>query len=106
INELQRAQVKFSMINSYYGRASINYVGVDDAAIGEAAAEYLVGHGHRRIAFLSGSATLPAHQRLVMGLRRSLARHGLTLPAERIGCTGYEMENARTILDEWFRTKR
>jgi DNA-binding LacI/PurR family transcriptional regulator len=106
IDELQRAQIKFSMINSYYGRAPINYVGVDDTAIGHAAAEYLVGQGHRRIAFLSGSPTLPAHQRLVMGLRRALARHGLNLPAEHIGCTGYEMENARMILNEWFRTKR
>ena len=106
IDELRRAQIKFSMINSYYGRAPINYVGVDDTAIGYAAAEYLVEHGHRRIAFLSGSATLPAHQRLVMGLRRALARHGLTLPDKRIGCTGYEMEYACLILDEWLKAKR
>jgi len=106
IEELQRAQTKFSMINSYYGRAPINYVGVDDTAIGAAAAEYLISRGHRRIAFLSGLATLPAHQHLVAGLRRGLAEHGLTLPSDRIGCTGYEKGNVRLILDEWFRTKR
>src|ERR1700761_2225324 len=60
INELKTAGIRFSMINSYYGRAPINYVGVDDAKLGEAAANYLASKGHRKIAFLSGSATLPA----------------------------------------------
>jgi DNA-binding LacI/PurR family transcriptional regulator len=106
IAELQRAQVKFSMINSYYGREPINYVGVDDAAIGQAAALYLIERGHRRIAFLSGSSTLPGHQRLVAGLRRGMAKHGLELPKERIGCTGYESAAAHRILDKWFANKR
>jgi DNA-binding LacI/PurR family transcriptional regulator len=106
IEELQRAQIKFSMINSYYGRAPINYVGVDDVSIGVAASEYLTKRGHTRIAFLSGSHTLPAHQRLVTGLRRGLAKHGLELPANRIGCTGYELDRACTILDGWFKVKR
>jgi len=106
IEELQAAQIKFAMINSYYGKAPINYVGVDDAAIGAAAAEYLVERGHRRIAFLSGSSTLPAHMHLVKGLRKGLAKHGLELPDDLIGCTQYESERAFAILDGWFRTKR
>lgn len=106
IEELQRAQIKFSMINSYYGKAPINYVGVDDAAIGQAAAEYLAEHGHRQVAFFSGSSTLPGHQRLVAGLRKGLAGYGLELPEERIGCTGYERAEGIRILDRWFATKR
>ena len=61
IKELNAAHIRFSMINSYYDRAPINYVGVDDAKLGAAAANYLVSKGHRKIAFLSGAATLPAH---------------------------------------------
>jgi LacI family transcriptional regulator len=106
IDELQTAQIKFAMINSYYGRAPINYVGVDDTAIGTAAAEYLVKRGHKRIAFLSGSSTLPAHMHLVKGLKRGLAKHGLTLEDDRIGCTQYETDRAFAILDSWFRNKR
>ena len=106
IAELQTAQIKFVMINSYYGDASINYVGVDDVAIGTAAAEYLVEHGHTSIAFLSGLSTLPTHNHLVKGLRHGLAGHGLTLSSERIGCTQYDMGQAFTILDRWFRVKR
>jgi LacI family transcriptional regulator len=106
IQELQAAQIKFAMINSYYGRATINYVGADDAGIGAAAAEYLVERGHKRIAFLSGSSTLPAHLQLVKGLKRGLAPYGLTLPEDRIGCTQYESPRAFEILDGWFRTRR
>jgi LacI family transcriptional regulator len=104
IQELKAAQIRFSMINSYYGRAPINYVGVDDAKLGEAAANYLVSKGHRKIAFLSGSATLPAHMQLTKGLQRGLSRHRLTL--NRVGCTQYERERAFTILDEWFANRR
>jgi LacI family transcriptional regulator len=106
INELKTAQIRFSMINSYYGRAPINYVGVDDAKLGEAAANYLASKGHRKIAFLSGSATLPAHLQLTKGLQRGLSKHGLKLPSERVGCTQYERERAFTILDEWFDNRR
>ncbi len=104
IHELNAAQIRFSMINSYYGRAPINYVGVDDAKLGEAAANYLVSKGHRKIAFLSGSTTLPAHVQLTKGLQRGLSRHRLAL--HRVGCTQYERERAFTILDEWFGNRR
>jgi DNA-binding LacI/PurR family transcriptional regulator len=106
INELNAAQIRFSMINSYYGRAPINYVGVDDAKLGEAAADYLVSKGHRKVAFLSGAATLPVHMQLTKGLQRGMAKHGLTLPSTRVGCTQYDRERAFTILDEWFGNKR
>lgn len=106
IDELQRAQIKFSMINSYYGKTAINYVGMDDRAIGVAAAEYLACRGHRRIAFLSGTSTLPTHQQLVLGLRRGLKHHDLELRDEHIGCTGYVPEQAARILDRWLSSKR
>jgi DNA-binding LacI/PurR family transcriptional regulator len=106
IDELQRAEVKFSMINSYYGKAPINYVGVDDAAIGEAAAKYLAERGHKKIAFLSGSPTLPGHQRLVAGLRKGLGAYDLELSKDEIGCTGYDRSEGMRILDRWFSTKR
>jgi LacI family transcriptional regulator len=106
IKELNAAHIRFSMINSYYDRAPINYVGVDDAKLGAAAANYLVSKGHRKIAFLSGAAMLPAHIQLVKGLQRGLATHGLKLQPDRIGCTQYERDRAFRILDEWFDGRR
>lgn len=102
IHELEAANVRFTMINSYYGRAAINYVGVDDAALAEAAIRYLVDRGHRRIAFLSGMATLPTHIHLLKGLRRSMADVGIQLKPEHIGCSDYDQTKAFSILDSWF----
>lgn len=106
VQELNAAQIKFTMINSYYGRAPVNYVGVDDPAIGEAAVHYLVERDHRCIAFLSGSEKLPTHIHLLQGMRRALAIHGEELPLDRIGCTGYDEMAAFAILDRWFQSKR
>ena len=102
IHELDAAGIRFTMINSYYGRAAINYVGVDDAALAEAAVRYLVDHGHRRIAFLSSLPTLPTHIHLLQGLRRAMAEAGLELKPEHIGCCNYDQTQAFTILDQWF----
>ncbi len=80
--------------------------GVDDAKLGAAAADYLVSKGHRKIAFLSGAATLPAHVQLVKGLQRGLVAHGIKLRSDRIGCTQYERDRAFRILDDWFEGRR
>jgi LacI family transcriptional regulator len=106
VQELNAAQIKFTMINSYYGRAPVNYVGVDDPAIGEAAVHYLVERDHRCIAFLSGSEKLPTHIHLLQGMRRALATYEEELPPDRIGCTGYDEMAAFAILDRWFQSKR
>lgn len=106
VQELNAAQIKFTMINSYYGRAPVNYVGVDDPAIGEAAVHYLVERDHRCIAFLSGSEKLPTHIHLLQGMRRALATYGEELPPDHIGCTGYDEMEAFAILDRWFQSKR
>jgi DNA-binding LacI/PurR family transcriptional regulator len=101
IRDVRAAKVKFVMINSYYGHAPINYVGVDDAAI----AENLVEKGHRRIALLSGSQQLPAHAQIVKGMIRGLNKHNLTLPGEWVGCSEYDRDKAFAILDGWFKQK-
>jgi LacI family transcriptional regulator len=106
IRELDRAKITYTMVNSYYGRAAVNYVGFDDPALGEAAAEYITERGHRHIAFLSGSGDLPTHIHLLKGLRKGLAKAGLELPDSHIGCTGYDKARAFEILDGWFAEKR
>jgi LacI family transcriptional regulator len=106
IRDLQGASIKFTMINSYYGRAPINYVGVDDTAIGEEAIRYLVGRGHKRIAFLSGTATLPTHIHLLQGLKRGAQAAGIELHSSHVGCTEYSPTRAFEILDGWFSKRR
>jgi LacI family transcriptional regulator len=106
IQELETANIKFTMINSYYGRAPINYVGVDDTSIGEEAVRYLAGRGHKNIAFLSGASTLPTHIHLLQGLKHGAAVAEIEMLPENVGCTNYEQGRAFEILDTWFRRRR
>jgi LacI family transcriptional regulator len=106
IAELTEVNLRFAMVNSYYGHADIDYVGADDEALGEAAARYLVQSGHRRIALLGGIASLPAHVKLVKGLRRGLQEANVSLPEEMIGCSMYEAAKAFSILDQWLLSRK
>ena len=106
IHELDEAKIKFVMINSYYGRELIDYVGVDDFAIGEAAGFHLLARGHKSIAFLSGSQHLPTNLQLVQGMRRAFSDSGVELPESRIGYTEYQQPTAFMVLDRWFASKR
>lgn len=92
IHELDAAEIKFTMINSYYGRAPVNYVGVDDPAIGEAAVHYLADKNHSRIAFLSGSEKLPTHIHLLQGMRHGMAAHGLSFVLRHAGSGSHSLE--------------
>jgi LacI family transcriptional regulator len=106
ISDLNTAGVRFSMMNSYYGRADIDYVGVDDEALGAAAARNLIKAGHRHIALLSSFSTLPAHIYLVRGLRKMLRDAGGDLDDDVVGCTGYDVSRAFSLLDQWFARSR
>lgn len=58
--------------------ANLSMVGVDDKAAGRRAIDYLVGHGHRRIAVIGGDPvdSTPGRMRLA-GCRESFAAHGI-----------------------------
>jgi LacI family transcriptional regulator len=84
----------------------VDYVGVNDEELGAAAARYLVMGGHRRIALLSGTSSLPAHVYLVKGLKRGLAEAGIDLDESLIGCTGYDTGKGFLTLDGWFARRK
>jgi LacI family transcriptional regulator len=103
ITGLRRGGFPFVMVNSYYGREPINYVGVDDHVIGRMAGEYLVKKGHRRITFLGGSKQSSHSLILVGGLRAALREKGLTLKAPDICYTDYDRDILGECVREWLR---
>jgi len=105
IETLQKDAFPFVMVNSYYGAAPINYVGVDDDVIGKMAGEFLVKKGHHRIAFLGGVKESSHSDILVNGLRTILKENRLTLPAGRIAFTGYEKKIIAEQTSTWIRAK-
>jgi len=105
IKELQRTTFPFVMVNSYYGRAPINYVGVDDDVIGRMAGEFLLTKGHQRIAFLGGTKASSHSGVLLGGLRDILVEKGLAIPGSMIGYTDYQKEQIIEHTRTWSRMK-
>jgi DNA-binding LacI/PurR family transcriptional regulator len=76
IDDLNKAQIPFVMINCYAGDDKINYVGVDDFEVGRRAAEYLVERGHARIALVSGASKSPMTPQVLAGFKEGLSKAG------------------------------
>jgi len=103
--EFQTANIPFVMINSAQELRGVNYVGVDDAAIGKCAGEYLIARGHSRIAMLAGSAKSPTSTLLARGLRRAAAQHGLKFRDEWLAYGDFERETSFRVVQKWMAKK-
>lgn len=56
---------------------------IDDALLGELAAEHLLNLGHRRLILLFGTLSASSvHRERLNGVRRALSRHGLSLDSD------------------------
>ena len=83
---------------------SLSSVEIDDVMGGRMAAQYLVGKGHRRLAFLGDTdlpeySIHPVNQRLA-GFRQGLQEAGIDLPEALIRLAPYSYEQTRNVAAE------
>ena len=57
----------------------VDYVGADNVRGAEMAVEHFIDHGHSRIAFLGGSGESSANRDRLLGFKKALQRHGLSV---------------------------
>lgn len=87
-----------------FPRDDLNTVEIDDNEGGKMAANYLIGKGHQRLAFLGDTSELgaytilPIRQRL-MGFQQGIAKAGLTLPTEFICNSHYDVKDAEESIE-------
>lgn len=87
-----------------FPRDDLNTVEIDDVEGGEMAANYLIGKGHQRLAFLGDTSELgaytilPIRQRLI-GFQQGIAKAGLTLPTEFICNSHYDVKDAEAKIE-------
>ena len=80
-----------------------DYVGGDNQSAAQAEVEYLIGLGHRRIAFIQGPAGTPTVTRRLAGFRRALELAGLDVDDDLLIPGDYTRDAGRagmaTLLD-------
>jgi LacI family transcriptional regulator len=87
-----------------FPHSSLSSVEIDDVMGGGMAAQYLIGKGHRRLAFL-GDTDLPEYsihpvsQRLI-GFRQGLQDAGIELPEAFVRLAPYSLEQTRKVAAE------
>ncbi len=84
---LRARQIPLVLVDVTPSPVPLDWVGLDENAVGEMAVSYLAGLGHRRIAFLGQSSLYACEVSRPAGVRRALARHGL--PADLFIDTQY-----------------
>lgn len=103
VRELNHAGVHFVMINSAQDIDGINYVGVDERALGIAAGHYLVSKGHTRIGMVAGMAESPTTQLLREGLASALKSHGLKLLGRQVACGSFRPDATAAAVQQLLR---
>lgn len=101
IEDLQKADIRFVMTNCYSGQNEINYVGVDDFAVGRAGAEHLLRQGHVRIALISGAAKSPMTPQLYAGFKQALKSDGKKVDPRLHLYSEYAAAAIQSKVTEW-----
>ena len=102
IEDLNKAQIPFVMTNCYAGDDKINYVGVDDFAVGRRGADYLLERGHARIALLSGASKSPMTPELLSGFKEGLVKAGKRFDARLHACSEYNVSTIHDEIAAWY----
>jgi DNA-binding LacI/PurR family transcriptional regulator len=87
-----------------FPRQDLNTVEINDVEGGEMAAEYLVGKGHQRLAFLGDTTDLGAYAILpitlrLQGFQNGVRKAGLSLPDEFICTSRYDVKDAERNIE-------
>jgi LacI family transcriptional regulator len=102
IQDLEKANIPFVMSNCYSESQGINYIGVDDEAIGKAAGQYLLGKGHTRLGMISGASQSPMSRHLLRGFAHALDLANQPLNDDFHVFSEYDDAVVQSSLKRWF----
>jgi LacI family transcriptional regulator len=91
------------VINNYVEDLDVSCIAVDNRGGAEAAVNYLIGLGHRKIAHITGDVVTQAAAHRLEGYTRALKKHKLPVNEEYIFKTDYSRGQARQAAEQMIR---
>lgn len=101
IEMLRRFPIPVTMVDRFLPSLDLDYLRPDYYKMGFEGAEYLISHGHKRIAFIGGLADSPITQDKKIGFEDCMRSHGLDIDPQWIVYAGRLIyENGGLIADQ------
>jgi len=94
INNLNEVKFNFVVLHYYWGKASINYVGVDYENDAYKAVSYLISLGHKRIALVAGTSKARVTSKIFNGYKRALINNKINVDNNIIAYADYNYQIA------------
>ncbi len=102
LDRLVKEDVPLVVINKNLGDSDISYVAVNNFKGAYEATEFLIHHGHKKIAHFAGDLNVQCAQERLEGYKRALEKNGITKKDSYIKLTNFSRKDARIKLDELF----
>lgn len=99
LQEMSKSGLPVILIQQYAGK-QVAAVQADNYGGAVALTEHLLGHGYRRIAYITGTDHTPDNRERLRGLRDALAAHGLTLPDTLVFRGDYLRGSGQTAMQQ------
>lgn len=102
LKRLVKEEIPLVVINKKIDDKNVNFVTIDNFRGGYEATEFLIHHGHKRIAHLSGDLRVECAKDRMEGYKSALEKNGIKKNANYIKTTNFSRKEARGRLEELF----
>jgi len=102
LKRLAAEDIPLVVINRKVEDLPVNYVAVDNFKGAYEAVEFLISHGHKKIAHLAGDLRVQCSQERIDGYKSALAKNNIEFKAAYLKETNFSRKQAREKLDELF----
>ena len=105
LKRLVKENVPLVVVNRKIEDLDVNCVAINNFKGAYEATEFLVHHGHKRVAHLAGDLRVQCAQERVEGYKSALEKNGIALAKGYIKTTNFSRKEARVRLEELFSSK-
>jgi LacI family transcriptional regulator len=102
LDRLIKEEVPLVVINKNLGDSDISYVAINNFKGAYEATEFLIHHGHKKIAHLAGDLSVQCAQERLEGYKRALEKNGIAKKDNYIKVTNFSRKDARAKSEELF----